>query len=435
MRAFIAGLGATTLSLAILYAVGLPAPSGTEIAVATLLAGFAIVAYRFPIHFDVKSSVVLDTSIIFASVLFLQPGLALLVILIGATSGNLSRRFEPEEMIFNVSQAALQAAFASALLIALGWEFGTLDLNQGWTLLALGLTAAIIYVTNTILVSLVIALHTGMNPVRLWSQSATRNDGIEQLGQFTLGAIAAIVASAQPWALPLLFIPAFIIGVSLKRENELRERTILSVRRLADLVDMRDPYTASHSRRVAGVAREIATEMGLEPDEILIIERAGHVHDIGKIVIDLSLLSKTGKLTEEEWKIFQQHPVTGVQMLSLFPDFADGIALVRSHHERIDGRGYPDGKAGDAIPLGARILAVADGFDAMASPRPYRGALPAEVVLSELREGRGSHWDADVVDVLLHLIDIGRVVIGDADERPYVVDSIGYQEDLEFDAA
>jgi putative two-component system response regulator len=159
------------------------------------------------------------------------------------------------------------------------------------------------------------------------------------------------------------------------------------------------------------------------------------VHDIGKIVIDLSLLSKPGKLTDEEWKIFQQHPVTGVQMLSLFPDFADGIALVRSHHERIDGRGYPDGKAGDAIPLGARILAVADGFDAMASPRPYRGALPAEVVLSELREGRGSHWDADVVDVLLHLIDIGRVVVGDSDERPYVVDSIGYQEDLEFDAA
>ncbi|MEZ4523879.1 MAG: HD-GYP domain-containing protein [Thermomicrobiales bacterium] len=221
----------------------------------------------------------------------------------------------------------------------------------------------------------------------------------------------------------------------MKRENALRERTINSVRRIADLVDVRDPYTASHSRRVAAIAREIATEMGLDPSEIIVIERAGYVHDIGKIVIDLGLLAKPSKLTDEEWKIFQQHPATGVQMLELYPDFADGIALVRSHHERVDGRGYPDGLVGEAIPIGARILAVADGFDAMASPRPYRDALPAEVVLGELQKGRGTQWDANAIDALLRLISTGRVNIGDANQRPYIVDSIGYQEDLEFEAA
>lgn len=435
IRIYIAGLGALASSLALYFLASASLPEGRDLAVAAVLCVFAAAAYRHPIHFDVKSSVMLDTSVIFASVLLFPPGTAILIVLIGVLFGNISRRVEREELTFNVSQSLLQTALAGCALLAAGWEFGSLDLNGGWTLAVIGLAAATIYLTNTVLVAVVIALHTGMNPVRLWIQSSTRNDGIEQAGQFTLGVLAAIVASEQGWALPLLSVPALIIGLSLSRQFELRARTIQSVQRLADLVDVRDPYTASHSRRVAGIAREIATYLHLDPDEIALIERSGHVHDVGKMVIDLGLLSKPDKLTDEEWAIFQQHPVTGVQVLELFPDFADGIALVRSHHERVDGRGYPDGLAGGDIPLGARILAVADGFDAMASPRPYRGALPRYVVLEELRKGRGTQWDADAVDALLHLIEIGRVNVGDANERPYILDNIGYQEQLEFDAA
>lgn len=435
LHAYIAGLGVLALSLATLFLVFASQSGADNLLVAGVMVAFAAIAYRYPVHFDVKSSIILDTSIIFASVLLFRPGTAMVVIIAGAIAGNISRNFELEETVFNISQAALQVAAAGTLLLAIGWEYGSLEFDGGRILVTLTLAAAAIYLTNTILVSIVIALHTGMNPLRLWLQSTTRHDSTEQAGQFALGAVAAIVAGAQPWALPILLVPAIVIGLSLKRENELRERTIASVQRIADLVDLRDPYTASHSRRVAGVAREIATEMGLDPDEILVIERAGHVHDIGKIVIDLGLLSKPSKLSDEEWSTFQQHPVTGVQMLELYPDFSKGIALVRSHHERIDGRGYPDGLVGDAIPLGARILAVADGFDAMASPRPYRGALPAEVVLSELEKGRGSQWDAAAVDTLLRLIEAGRINIGDADQRPYIVDTIGYREDLDFDAA
>ena len=435
IRLYIAGLGALATGLAVVYLAATSVPGGQDLAVAAVLCVFAAIAYRHPIHFDTKSSVILDTSVIFASVLLFPPGTAILIMLLAVLFGNISRRVEREELTFNVSQSVIQTALAGGVLLAAGWEPGSLDLNGGWTLAMIGLAAVTIYLTNTILVTVVIALHTGMNPVRLWIQSTTRNDGIEQGGQFTLGVLAAIVASEQGWALPLLFVPALIIGLSLSRQFELRARTIQSVQRLADLVDVRDPYTASHSRRVAGIAREIATYLHLDPDEIALIERCGHVHDLGKIVIDLGLLSKPDKLTDEEWRIFQQHPVTGVQVLELFPDFSDGVALVRYHHERVDGRGYPDGLAGDDIPLGARILAVADGFDAMASPRPYRGALPQEVVLEELRKGRGTQWDADAVDALLHLIEIGRVNVGDASERPYIVDNFGYQEQLEFDAA
>jgi HD-GYP domain-containing protein (c-di-GMP phosphodiesterase class II) len=435
IRAFILGLGLAAFGLMAGHIFTTPVPAESGIALAILLSAFIATAYHFPIHFDVKSSIILDTSIVYAAVLLFEPGVAMLIILVGALIGHMSRRFDSEELVFNVSQATLQAGIAGSVLMLSGWNYAEPAFNNIAALVAIVVVPATIYLTNTLLVSVVIGFHTGMSPVQIWRQSTTRNDGIEQLGQYVVGLMATILAIAHPWALPLLAVPAYIIRVSLTRQYELRDRTILAVERLADLVDLRDPYTADHSRRVAGLAREIATSMGLDPETIQIIERTGRVHDLGKIVIDLGLLSKPGKLTDEEWRIFQQHPVTGVQMLELFPDFAAGIDLVRWHHERIDGRGYPDGLAGDEIPIGARILAVADGFDAMASPRPYRSALPSEVVLSELAKGRGTQWDAAAVDALLALIEAGRVIVGDANERPYIVDTIGYREPIESEAA
>jgi HD-GYP domain-containing protein (c-di-GMP phosphodiesterase class II) len=113
-------------------------------------------------------------------------------------------------------------------------------------------------------------------------------------------------------------------------------------------------------------------------------------------------------------------------MLAGLPEFDAGLVLIRSHHERIDGRGYPDGLTGDKIPLGARIMALADGFDAMASARPYRGALPPETVLGELERGRGTQWDADAVDTLLTLIESGRIVLSEQSDHPQIVDGAGF---------
>ncbi|MEZ4523878.1 MAG: hypothetical protein R3A46_19915 [Thermomicrobiales bacterium] len=204
---YIAGLGALSLSLAALCLLTMPLPEESGVAIAAQLSIFAAIAYRFPIHFDVKSSIILDTSIIFASVLIFQPGVAMLLIVVGAMVGNASRDFEPEEMTFNISQAALQAAAAGLLLYVIGWDYGAFAFDNGRILLILAGSATTIYLTNTILVSIVIAFHTGMNPIRIWIQSATRHDGIEQLGQFALGAVAAIVGTSQPWALPICSFP------------------------------------------------------------------------------------------------------------------------------------------------------------------------------------------------------------------------------------
>jgi HD-GYP domain-containing protein (c-di-GMP phosphodiesterase class II) len=165
--------------------------------------------------------------------------------------------------------------------------------------------------------------------------------------------------------------------------------------------------------------------LDLAPDEVDLIERAARVHDVGKVVIDQVVLTKEGRLSDEEWEQLKQHPVTGVEILSRFPEFRLATSFVRHHHESMDGRGYPDGLRGERIPLGARIIAVADSFDAMASARPYRGALAPEIVVSEFRTKRGVQWDAAVVDALLQLVDEERIVFNPTATTPELIDRHG----------
>jgi len=128
------------------------------------------------------------------------------------------------------------------------------------------------------------------------------------------------------------------------------------------------------------------------------IRLAARVHDLGKIAVPDAVLHKEGRLTDQEFELMKKHPQDGADILAKFPEYRRGRELVLAHHERIDGRGYPRGLAGAAIPLGARIIAVADAWDAMTSNRPYRTALDQDVALAELMRGRGRQWDAKVVD-------------------------------------
>ena len=400
-------------------------PDVRDLALTIGFGALIAVAARVPLHFDFKNNIILDTGLIYTAVLLLAPGHAVLAAGGGALVGHLSRRADPEEAVFNTSQVILQSAAAGLALLAFGWDASLARFDQPQDIAGPIVAAGLIYLVNTALVAVVIALQTGLSPVIVWIESVTRHDGLEQASQFVLGLIAAVLTATHVWLVPLLVVPLYMIYVAVQRQSRLRFETIDAVEMLADLVDRRDPYTANHSRRVAGYAREIATRMGLSADEINVIEQAGRVHDLGKIVIDRNLLSKPGKLTPEEWAIFEEHPVVGAGILVTFEEFRTGVAFVRSHHERIDGGGYPDGLAGDEIPLGARILAVADGFDAMASARPYRAGLPPHVVLSELQKGRGTQWDARAVDALLALIAEERIRFSDSADHPAIVDGFG----------
>jgi putative nucleotidyltransferase with HDIG domain len=167
---------------------------------------------------------------------------------------------------------------------------------------------------------------------------------------------------------------------------------------MADVVDRRDPYTFEHSQSVADHAVRTARRLRLPDKEVELIRLAARVHDLGKIAIPDEVLHKQGRLTEAEFELMKKHPQTGAEILAKFPEYKRGRELVLAHHERMDGLGYPRGLAGAAIALGARIIAVADSWDAMTSDRPYRKALASDVALGELLRGRGTQWDADVVD-------------------------------------
>ncbi len=219
--------------------------------------------------------------------------------------------------------------------------------------------------------------------------------------QYLLGIAGAIAAQYQLLALPLLAVPSGIVYFTLKRAKELQENTRQLLQGLADTVDLRDPYTGGHSRRVSELVRQILYELSLQGQEVELIVSAARVHDIGKVGLPDEILRKPGCLTPDERKLMETHVDIGAQLLQRFPDFARGKEMVRHHHERWDGKGYPDRLREMEIPLGARVIAVADGFDAMTSDRPYRPAYSVEKALDILREGRGTQWDPRVVDAFL----------------------------------
>ena len=177
---------------------------------------------------------------------------------------------------------------------------------------------------------------------------------------------------------------------------------------LANAIEAKDPYTRGHSERVGAWSRRIAARMGLPPADVETIGQAGLLHDIGKIGVPEPILRKRGALDESEWLVMRRHPVTGAQIVAPFEHLAGAAVVIRHHHERRDGSGYPDGLAGETIPIGARIVAVADVFDALTSDRPYRAALPREVALEHLVSEAGSRLDPQVVAVALQIYrDVG----------------------------
>ncbi len=174
------------------------------------------------------------------------------------------------------------------------------------------------------------------------------------------------------------------------------------------IINARDRYTYGHSQRVAKYAESIGEELGLDSEELKNLKYAGFLHDIGKIEISREILNKKEPLTVEEWRIIKQHPLFGASILESFPDLADIVASVRGHHERYDGQGYPGGLQGEEIPLGARILAVADSYDAMISKRPYRNAFGKTIALQELVKEKGGQFDPVVVEAFLTVVDVAE---------------------------
>jgi putative nucleotidyltransferase with HDIG domain len=182
---------------------------------------------------------------------------------------------------------------------------------------------------------------------------------------------------------------------------DLQESYLMTIEALAAAVEARDPYTHGHTQRVGQYAELLGKALGVSEAELSALRRASVLHDIGKIGIEDMILRKQARLDPEEELRMQRHPLIGVEMLHDIDFLEPVLPLIRSHHERWDGNGYPDQLAADEIPLGARVLAVADALDAMTSDRPYRPARTFEYAKSEILKGSGTHFDPEVVTAFI----------------------------------
>jgi putative nucleotidyltransferase with HDIG domain len=251
--------------------------------------------------------------------------------------------------------------------------------------------------------------------------NGTFSNAVRVIGPLVLAAVPmyvpviAILAAAykevSAWTLPLFFVPAVaaqrLFGLyreqteladELRAANSRLERAGLSfASALVATLDARDRYTAGHSAAVAIYARDIAGRLGLSEDEQRLAHLCGLVHDIGKVGLPAGLLEKAGPLTLDERRQMEGHSAVGEQILMNVENYADIAKVVRHHHERVDGNGYPDGLVTDEIPILSRILAVADAYDAMTSDRPYRDAMPSHVARIRLAQAVGTQFDVSVV--------------------------------------
>jgi len=332
----------------------------------------------------------------------------LCAVVAGGLGESILRRKPPLRVVFNLAQWTLATFLAGLLFTAVGGhgvvlgtvvENGLILTTQFGPLL---LYAVAFVLLNHLAVSVAIALDAQASFLHVWTTLVGRSASnilydvlISPIAiavaffYVALGLIGVLVA-----VLPLLFIRhSYFTSLRLQQAN----KDLL--RALVKAIETRDPYTSGHSLRVSSLAKRIAEGMGLPGRRVSEVETAALLHDIGKIdAVYVDILKKPGHLTSEEQEMIQSHVTKGVELLESLSSFGERvIRAVRHHHERIDGKGYPDGLCGEDIPLGGRIIKVCDAVDAMLSDRPYRKALDLSVVRDQLRSYSGTQFDRNIV--------------------------------------
>jgi putative nucleotidyltransferase with HDIG domain len=370
-----------------------------------LLMAMAAIAQLWPVHLSVKMKITVDDTATFAAALLLGPFYGMVVA--GATTlialhfrGVRQRWYNRG---FNAATATLSTgAAATAFLLVAGP--GAQVAREPW---AIAIAAIVKYVAHSTLVDLVVALQLRRNPLAGWWTLHRRLLPYEA-ALLVLGALAAIAAQAQPWTLVLFGVPMAIVLFTVRDSARVREQTKTAILELADLIDLRDPYTHGHSQRVAALAERLARRLRLEDAQVELIRDAARVHDIGKIGTNDLVLLKPGPLTDEEQREMRRHAEIGHRLLRRLPEFWEGAELVLSHHERHDGAGYPRGLKGDELPVEVSVISVADTYDAMTTDRPYRKGLAWDAVRAELVRQRGKQWRERAVDCFIEMIDEER---------------------------
>jgi putative nucleotidyltransferase with HDIG domain len=331
-----------------------------------------------------------------------------IVILFVKAATEIARKAERWKTVFNIAQYVLAVSMAIACYRVLGGP-SLLKLSQG-SLLAATASAGIpamgavvvCYFTNSVLVSIAIALNT-RTPLRaVWKELKNPTAVLDVLAGPMVFMFAWIYAAFGGIAAAAAWVPFIGYRHAHKTNLELEQTNRELLELMVKSLEARDQYTSGHSRRVQHASTVIARAIGLSSGDVARVSRAALLHDVGKIHEKYApILSKNDLLSTEEWAVMKEHPADGAALVSTMTKLQDVVPAIRHHHENWDGTGYPDGLAGERIPLASRIIRFADTIDAMITERPYRRPLTQEQVRSEVVRCRGSQFDPAIADQLL----------------------------------
>jgi len=346
-------------------------------------------------------------SLDFAALLVLGgPWTALLNVASTLIAQRILRRKPWQRVGFNAALYVLMIAAADFVLHALGGRTGRLELPGDAIALAGGALAY--FLVNGLGLSAILALNGEGSLGRVFhvNHAAT---ALLHLGQIALGGLAAFAfLRGGAGALLFFFLPLLVAGLSFRRYFEMKQDLLEFVRALSEVLEEVDPYTRQHSVRVAEYSKILARALGMSERAVLELEYGALLHDLGKVGRQYQyILTKPGRLSLEEQATMRAHPAEGAEIVAKVRALKGASHIVKNHHERPDGLGYPAGLRGDDIPLGSRIVMVADAYDAMTSDRPYRRAMEPARAVAELARHAGTQFDAAVVAALEKLVAAG----------------------------
>jgi putative nucleotidyltransferase with HDIG domain len=356
-----------------------------------------------PVDLPMAGSISIGFPVDFVVILVYGPAFAMLISAIGAIINEvLEKKNSWYKIVFNASQYALSVGIAGLTYQYIGGVVGFQNFFKYF--LPAALCAFSYCLINLILVTIVISLSQVGRITTVWRINFK---GIlpSYIAEAPLGFLMAVIyVQAGVLGILLFFLPLLLARRSFELYTKMRKVYLDTIRALAAAIDAKDPYTKGHSERVAKISVVLATELNLSDRDIENIEYTALLHDIGKIGIDDRILGKSSKLSNEEFKKIKEHPIVGAKIIEPVDFLKSSYKTIYHHHEKYNGGGYPDSLKAKDIPLCARIIAVADAYDAMGSDRPYRKKLSKEKILKEFTEQSGKQFDPQIVNALMLIL-------------------------------
>jgi hypothetical protein len=400
--------GVTAACLVWLYRTP-PTDTWTTVEAVVLIPAYWLCAKQ-KVYFTESSAVLLGTMVQIGAIIVLPLPLAVAVLSCAKAVLQLSewkrQRLSAQAALINVSITVLSLSTAGGVFQLLDGPSNLWSTNPLAVLLAvpaLGAMAVLYLVSDSTYVAVVITLRTKDHLIPVLRKLIRDTFGPD-LSLLVVGIVFGLLLHATPLLSPLVIVPVFLSMRSFAAVARLRDETERSIMHLARSVDMRDVGTGVHSQQLEQAATRLATALGLIPEHVHEIGLAARAHDLGKIEISDAILLKPGPLTPEERAVMQEHPAIGADMLASFSAFDKSVAYVRHHHERWDGKGYPDRLKGEDIPIGARIIAVVDSYDAMTADRPYRKAMSSQEAVKRLKDAMGTQFDPRICATWVQLL-------------------------------